>query len=126
MLFDGAHLTSRQPLSPKVRKRRIWLVIALQFALLGGPGGSLAGRSCGRLCGVVELDGHGPRHTVADMDSHVQYACNVVVHNLAQKVEKPMGVKRFFLMLHARLLMLHAHPKQRQGVGRVGRARAIR
>jgi len=46
----------------------------------------------------------------------VQYACNVVVHNLAQKVEKPTGVKRF-------LLMLHAHLKQRQGSGRAGQAR---
>jgi hypothetical protein len=40
------------------------------------------------------------------MDSHVEYACNVVVHNLAQKVEKPARVKRFLLMLHAHLLML--------------------
>jgi hypothetical protein len=40
------------------------------------------------------------------MDSHVEYACSVVVHNLAQKVEKPTRVKGFLLMLHAHLLML--------------------
>src|SRR4030095_1610332 len=59
-----------------------------------------AGRACGFLCRVVELNGHGPRHTVADVDSHVQDACNIVVHNLVQKVEERSGVKRFLLMLH--------------------------
>src|SRR5262245_37590837 len=58
------------------------------------------GRSCRPLWGVVELDGHGPRGTVADVDSHVKYACNFVVRNLTQKVEKTTCVKRFFIVLH--------------------------
>src|SRR5262245_21618187 len=59
-----------------------------------------AGRSGGPLCRVVELNGHGPRHPVADVDAHVQYACDFVVGNLAQQVEECTGVKRFLLMLH--------------------------
>src|SRR5262245_44500349 len=58
------------------------------------------GASCGPLGRVVELDGHGPRHTVADVDSHVHDPGKVVVHNLAQKVKKATGVKPFLLVLH--------------------------
>src|SRR5262249_7124739 len=51
-------------------------------------------------CGFVELNAHGPRRAVADVDAHVHYPGNVVVHNLGQKVEEPTGVKPFLLMLH--------------------------
>src|SRR5262245_50134475 len=66
------------------------------------PSVSLEGgcASCGFLCRVVELNAHGPRHAVADVDAHVHYPGNVVVHNLGQKVEEPTGVKPFLLALH--------------------------
>src|SRR6185295_3928865 len=56
------------------------------------------GGLCGPLCRVVELDGQGPRHTIADVDSHVHHPCKFVVRNLGQKVKKATGVKPFLLM----------------------------
>src|SRR2546429_9284785 len=60
-----------------------WRSRALRRA--GGRGG----RSCGLLFRVVELEGHGPRHTVADMDSRAHHACTEFRHHLAQKLEEP-------------------------------------
>src|SRR5262249_16079244 len=62
--------------------------------------GAQARRSCGPFSRVVKLNGHGPRHTIADVESHVHYARCAVVHNLGTKVEEPMGVKRFVIMVH--------------------------
>src|SRR5262245_33375016 len=56
--------------------------------------------SCGFFCRVVELNAHGPRDTVADVDAHVQYPGNVVLRNLVQKVEETTGIKPFLRALH--------------------------
>src|SRR5213593_2126321 len=59
-----------------------------------------ASRSCGLLFRVVELDGHGPRYTVAEMDSRVHHACSVCGHHLAQKLQELCDVKHFLLTFH--------------------------
>jgi secreted trypsin-like serine protease len=42
------------------------------------------GASCGVLCRVVELNAHGPRHTVTDVNSDAHYTCTIMGHDLAQ------------------------------------------
>src|SRR5206468_6714207 len=57
-------------------------------------------QSCGLLFRVVELDGHGPRYTVAEMDSRVHHACSVCGHHLAQKLQELCDVKHFLFTFH--------------------------
>src|SRR5690242_21382599 len=60
----------------------------------------IGGRSCSLLCRPVELNAHGPRHTVSDVDSCAQDASTVVGHEATQKVEKSSDIERVRLMLH--------------------------
>src|SRR5262245_36840225 len=59
------------------------------------PGGA----SCGLVCRVVELNAHGPRYAVANVDSYVHHACGVMAYHLAQKVEESTAIEAP-LMIH--------------------------
>src|SRR5262249_56242251 len=87
--------------------------------LSSAPCDPWANQSCGLLCRVVELDRHGPRHTVAYVNSHAHYTCVGVVlgHHFTQKFEEPRSVKRFVIQITDPFLWVyggHRLPPPRQ------------